>query len=404
MSLLDTADMFRKEESEAGVTARAEEESGVITLTADWPVQIGDDYADFIRFFGYQTPEDFEVIDPGRMSRWQQSARSKDGDRDVVWLFSYSGVKIRRKTRQDILGEQATTSAIERVTSWRPPVRKTLGLGLGDPVTYVHAQGDEQTGAFEGGGIEGLAKREEAALEKSLDYVAKLMARGVNVEAVADLSSGDRVENIMGHYHNQPVVTATMRDQYRYAVEAEVTRLRAFADLGLPIIAPRTPSNHGEHRSGVGVSPFTSDRDNLDLQIAETVKFVLDQTPVGSQVAWHIPDDEFLTTFALSGVGMGLTHGHKIKGSGPGAISKWTLGQRDRLMFHDNFRLRLLVMGHFHHAYMEELSGTTVIMTPSLDGGSRWFTASSGQEATPGLLGFTVGEGHSMGWGHLTAL
>jgi len=403
-SLIDTAEQYLREEADdVSVAPRAEEEDGFLTLSGDWPVKLDEDYDAFVKFFGYN-PEHWEVADPGKMSKWQQSKRTEGGDRDVVWLYSYRGVKFRRKTEADLVSEQQLQSAIARTTSWSAGPRRTLGLGLGDPVTYVHLQGDEQAGKYEGGGIEGLALREEAALEKSLNYVSQLMARGVNVEAIADVATGDRIENIYGHYNNQVRTAATMREQNAYAVQADVTRLQAFAELGLPIIAPRTPSNHGEHRPAVGVAPMTSESDNLDLQIAETVRFVLDQGPVGQQVQWHIPHDEFITPFELSGVKSAVTHGHKIRGAGAKAIETWVMGQRDRMAFHDDYKLRLLFMGHFHHFFAEELSGTTVIMAPSLDGGSGWFTQSSGQIATPGVLGLTVGSGHIQGWGNLTAL
>ena len=405
MSLLDTADEFRKAEQEAqGVPPRVEMEGNEVTLSGDCPIQFTDgDYAPLLRFFDLD-PEQYEIVDPGKISRWQQSARSKDGDRDVVWLFSYSGMKFRRKTEEDLLNAEQLKDAIERAAQWRPPVRRTVGKGLGEPVTYVHLQGDFQSGKTEGGGLAGLQQRSEAALEKSLDYAAQLMARGVNVEAVCHADAGDIVENVMGHYANQPRTAATLRDQMRFAIESQTMSLKAFAELGLPIIAPRTPSNHGEIRPGTGLSPMTDPSDNLDLQIAETVKLVLDQTSLGQQVQWHIPNDEYITVFDLSGVTAGLTHGHKIKGSGPAAVEKWVLAQRDMLAFHKDVKLRLMMMGHFHHFFSSEVSGTSILMTPSMDGGSEWFTSTSGQISTPGLLGFTVGAKHSLGWGDLSTL
>ena len=54
------------------------------------------DWSDVLQHLGVD-PDVFEV-DGGsvRISRWQQSARSKDGDRDSVWLSAYKAL-IRKK-------------------------------------------------------------------------------------------------------------------------------------------------------------------------------------------------------------------------------------------------------------------------------------------------------------------
>ena len=386
--------------STPGEAPHAEEERGTLTLYHDsWPVVLEDNYDEFIRFFGYN-PENWVVEDPGKMSKWQQSKGNDDGTRDIIWLYSYKGVKFRRKTEDDILTEKQIERVLKRVRKWDPPIRRTLGNGLGAPETFTHHQGDEQTGKSEGGGIEGLEKRETAALEKSLDYCKKLMKFGVNIEQIGDVSSGDRMENIFGHYPSQGRTTDTLRKQYEYATEAEVRRIKAFAEFGLPIVLPRTPSNHGEIRQAIGMAPFTSESDNLDLMLAESVKRVLMESAIADQLTWVIPHDDYTTLFDLSGVNCALTHGHKVKGR----VDTWVEKQQAHLSFHKDYKVKLFFMGHLHHYYSEDINGTTVMMSPALDGGSPWILASSGKFATPGLLAMTVSPIYPMGFSHLTAL
>ena len=71
--------------------------------------------------------------------------------------------------------------------------------------------------------------------------------------------------------------------------------------------------------------------------------------------------------------------------------------------FHDGIRLRVLFMGHRHHFYAQDVGGTTVIQTPSLDGGSPWFQAAAGIRNPPGLLGVVVGSHYTNGWGEIAA-
>lgn len=349
----------------------------------DYPVRLEGDYSPLLEFFGFE-PAEWEVLEPVRVGKWQQSKRLENGDRDTVWLYSYRA-RFQRRSPAQVMAEEELDRLAQRV---RMKPRRSVGAGLGEPVTYVHHQGDEQAGKREGGGLEALAQREHEVLERSLQNVQRLRKAGVNVQAIADVGAGDRIENIFGHYGSQGRTTATLRKQIGFAVDLDTERLEAFAQFGLPIVAMRTPSNHGEIRQVIGQSPYTSASDNLDLTIAELVRRVMDRTALGPQVQWHIPHDEWVTTAVLSGVPVGLTHGHKVKGS----PADWVRKQRDYLHFHHDIRIRLMLMGHLHHAHIEDIGGTTLIQTPSLDGGSPYFEALTGTRSAHGALGYVVGE------------
>jgi hypothetical protein len=177
-------------------------------------------------------------------------------------------------------------------------------------------------------------------------------------------------------------------------------RLEAFAGLGLPVKHIATPSNHGELRQVIGQSPYTSASDNLDLLIAELTQRVMGRTGVADQFEWLIPHDEIITVATLSGAVVGLTHGHKVTGR----PTDWVRKQRDRLLFHEGQRLDLMLMGHLHHAHLEDVSGTVLIQTPALDGGSPWFESAQGQRSHHGALGYVVGASLRCGFDHLSVL
>ena len=58
---------------------------------------LGDDWSAILKSFGLD-PTVFEVVgDKVRMSKWQSSKRLENGDRDLIWLYSYRATFGRRK-------------------------------------------------------------------------------------------------------------------------------------------------------------------------------------------------------------------------------------------------------------------------------------------------------------------
>lgn len=382
-----------------------EDYDGVVLQHNAWPVAIGDDWTPFLEFFGYTNADLYEIVDDTvKISKWQTSKRLEDGSRDIVWLYSYRA-RFRKKSQLALALDKDLKNYVEWTKNYKPSklIRRTLGNGLGAPVTYVHAQGDEQSGKGEGGGLAGLQEREEASLEKSVAYLKQMMKMGKNVEAVADMSSGDRIENITGFYANQTytVDKGGLTGQLEYAINAETFRLRVLSEFGLPMTVVRTLSNHGEIRhNGHAITGMS---DNFDRFVAEQVKARLDLSSLKDQLDWFIPKDNYLTKATMSGVNVALTHGHMIKGSGPNSVAKWVGEQGGMMAVHEDWKMDIIVMGHRHHLNIQD-TGFKIIQTPSLDGGSNWFKATSGQVATPGLLGFLVGEEFTAKFGYLTVL
>lgn len=367
-------------------SVRAEEDVEGLTVYHDsWPVQLGEDLSPLVEFFGYD-PQHFEVVDDSvKMSKWQQSKGTEDGGRDVIWLYSYRAKF--RKVQEPLDVNDDLDSALERVNKIKL-IRRTLGAGLGEPVVYVHQQGDEQIGKREGGGLAGVTERIEDTVQRSYERLQWLLKKGANVTDILDVANGDTVENIFGHYPSQQRTTATLRKQMKAGRDLDIFRTTAFAEFGLPMTKVYCTDNHGEMRQSIGLAPFTSESDNLALILAETVKDVLDQSSIGDQIHWRIPHDEWWTLVDhLPGLNIAVGHGHKAVGK----LEVWVKNQRDYLHFHHDFRADLALLGHKHHFLTQDISGTTLLQTPSLDGGSPFFAAMQGNVSRSGALSYLAG-------------
>lgn len=393
------AQIFEEEEAKGPKpSVRATVEGGHLHIEADnYPVDLSDarDWSPLVADAGLN-PEYWDVVEPVKIKKWQTSKGLEDGTRSTVWLWSYGANYILKKEadQEQQAIEADLLEAIALTQKWKSV--KVAPKVPQNEVTYVHHQGDEQAGKSEGGSLEGLFERESETVQASLDSLRHRLKRGWNVAGIADLAAGDRIENIFGHYNSQARTTSTLRKQMMFARNMDIMRTRAFAEFGLPIHKVYTPSNHGEIRQSTGASPFTSESDNYDLMIAEQVQAVLEESPIADLLCWHIPHDEWWTLLPLSGVNIGLTHGHKVKAAAQ--IGRWVKDQRAYLLDRYDFKMQIAFTGHLHHTHIEDLGGVTLIQSPALDGGSPYFEASSGTFSHHGALSLLVSDIFRTGW------
>ena len=372
-----------------------EPEGGTFTTgPRDTPIT---DWSEILLSFGLN-PDHFTVVDDTvRISKWQQSKGHADGTRDVVWLYSYRA-RFRRVTDAERTLAAELAQAVERVRAWKPA--RPAKTGTGPEVVYAHVQGDEQAGQDGLAGLELLAENQANVLQNAIQNIKRLRKAGHNIVGILDCATGDVVENVMGHYASQPRSTATLRAQLGFAVEADITRTLAFAELGLPITKVYTPSNHGEIRPGLGADPLTSASDNLDLVVAEAAERWFYGRAASQQITWHIPHDEWVTVVTVNGVTIGVTHGHKVKGK----PADWLRLQRDYFNFHHGKRLQIMFMGHRHHHHTQDVSGTTLIQASTLGRNGDYWEAATGERATHGAVGLLIDPTHPMGWHTLSTL
>jgi hypothetical protein len=101
----------------------------------------------------------------------------------------------------------------------------------------------------------------------------------------------------------------------------------------------------------------------------------------------------------LSGVNVGLVHGHQFRG-GANAWKKmedWWRGGDFGLQ--DVQKSQILVSGHFHFNTEVNVSANrSWFQAPTIDPGSKWYTDISGTSAIPGVLTFVASDESPLGY------
>lgn len=368
------------------------EGADVETGALEAPIESVADWDGVLRHFGLD-PAEFEVVDDTvRMSSWQQSRRTDDGDRDMVWLYSYKA-RFRRVAR---LAESDLAEVRKRVARWKP-ARRTPGSGLGAPSTLYAGWADWQLGKGEGRGVAGTTDRVLESIERTEKRLKELRRVGRNVTGMSVWNMGDPTEGCDGQYANQPfLIQLNRREQLNLALDLWLTGLRALAPLVDDFEFGSVICNHGEWtRQGPGTKPVTDDSDNIGGYLADTLRTVLDGRPGFDHVRFAIPGDEMTMLTDMSGVPVALAHGHKAPGTPK--EEAWIKSESIRLLRERGREPRLWMLAHRHHYKVIDHGSHHLVQHPSLDYGSKHFTDTSGRWSAAGTFTCLVGEHEQAG-------
>ena len=353
---------------------------------------IGEDWSPILKSFGLD-PDVFEVEgDKVRMSKWQQSKRLENGDRDTVWMYSYKAI-FKRRTEASISKDDfdALRASVER---WKP-IRKTLGTGLGEPSSFVVHWADWQLGKS---GVTETVDRVYESFEKTEKRIKELKKMGRNIEGLVISNMGDPTEGCDGNYASQLfTVELTQREQLLLALDLWTTGIKTLSPLTDHTTFLSVLSNHGEwmRRGGKQV---TSDSDSADGFLANTLERIFADTDHVDR--WVIPHDEMSIQYDISGVPCAFAHGHKMKGR----EVDWLRGQSIRLLRDYGAEPRLWFTAHKHHVKGEDMGPWWRWQCPSLDGGSKWYLDMAGVWSTPGTLTMLVGQHDKRFWSDMEVL
>lgn len=374
-----------------------------MTLTSDYadvstgpveqPILAVGDWDGVLRHFGLD-PACFAVCeDKISMSRWQQSRRLDNGDRDVVWMHSY---KARFQRITDRLLEADLEALRDRVHKWKPAPRKPVATGLGEPCTFYIGWADWQASK---GSVEQLTQRVLDSIEQSMVRIKELRKLGRNITSICVANMGDPLEGCLGHYASQQfTVSATLRQQMNVVLDLWATGLRALAPLADDVLFVSCLSNHGEFNRPPGASTkqLTSDSDNADGFLAETLRRVLSERSDMDHVRYSIPHDQFVTAENLSNVCVGFTHGHKTPGTAKEA--DWLRAQSLRLRHETGAEPKLWMSAHRHHLDIKDFGFAYRVQHPTLEvAPSKWYADMTGMWSTPGTLTCLVGRHQEAG-------
>jgi len=371
------------------VKAAAEPATGRLELNSDGgsftgievtePIR-GDWSAVFARF--NLDPAEFVIADDTvKMSSWQSSKRTDDGDRDIVWLYSYSA----RFTRKQRTGADLV-DITNHLRSWKPSPRASL-LVDGTPVTMFVGWADWQLGKGEGDGTKGTTARVLESFEKTADRITKLQREGINIERLLIANMGDHTEAVTGHYTSQTYsVDLNQRDQLNLAIELNLTGIKTLAPLVQNTTYAACLCNHGQWQR-LGGKQITDDADNSTGFIGDTLKTVCDLHQDLARIDWIIPRDEMITTGTFSGVDVAMGHGHKVSGN----EETWLSKQAMWLHATQDFRPNLWFLAHRHTASVTDYGPYHRIQCTTNDPGSKSFTDGTGKFSTRGTTTALIG-------------
>jgi len=365
--------------------------------TGAMPVELGTDWDSVLKGFGLD-PDVFEVVDDTvRMSKWQSSKRLENGDRDLIWLYSYRA-RFRRKSLT-ALPDTEVEDIRKYVQKWKP-LSKTKQESPETSSTLVVCWADQQLGKSAGGGVDATVERILDSYTATIERVKELRRNGRNIEKIAIVNMGDPVEGCDGNYASQLfTVELTQRQQLLLALDLWAQGVRQLSSLAEESEFISVLCNHGEwmRRGGKAV---TSDSDNAGGFLTDALQRILAGRPEADKLKWNIPHDEMTTTSVLSGVKVAFTHGHKITGK----EVEWLRGQSIRILREEGREPDIWVTAHRHHLQVQDFGPWYRFQCPSNDGGSKWYTDTSGNWSTPGTLTFLVGKHDPRGWSDMAVL
>lgn len=365
--------------------------------TGAMPTELGTDWDAVLKGFGLD-PDVFEVVDDTvRMSKWQSSKRLENGDRDLIWLYSYRA-RFRRKNLT-ALPDTEVEDIRKYVQKWKP-LSKTKQNSTETGSTLVVCWADQQLGKSAGGGVDATVERILDSYTATIERVKELRRNGRNIEKIAIVNMGDPVEGCDGNYASQLfTVELTQRQQLLLALDLWAQGVRQLSSLAEESEFISVLCNHGEwmRRGGKAV---TSDSDNAGGFLTDALQRILTGRPEADKLKWNIPHDEMTTTSVLSGVKVAFTHGHKITGK----EVEWLRGQSIRILREEGREPDIWVTAHRHHLQVQDFGPWYRFQCPSNDGGSKWYTDTTGNWSTPGTLTFLVGKHDPRGWSDMAVL
>lgn len=219
-----------------------------------------------------------------------------------------------------------------------------------------------------------------AAFDDAVAQLKRDMKRG-HVTEIAAVFLGDCVQGFLSQHgtltwRTDLTVTEMLRVYRRVALEL-VTRL---ANLGLPLQVVAVGGNHGEATR----NPQTRYDDNHDVEAVIAVADTLAAVGGYEHVTFTFPapDDDMVTVQLHDGTVLTCIHGHQWTGPAS-AAAKWWAGQALGRTRHTG---DILLSGHRHHLYVEDIGGRWAITAPAMVGLSAWWTRKTGQQSRRGLL------------------
>lgn len=336
-------------------------------------------------------PREFEVVGDATFKAWNGYMKGSDNEPVIIKLYSYKA-RVQRKT------------AIEPEVDW-VGWRKSLQSGrtsrivavplrsIRPTVSYVVCVADPQLG--KPGTLEAIDNWRRG-IEAHAQRITMLRER-YNIERVVLAFMGDEHEGVANNYGNQPHTTVlNLSKQLETDFDLRVWSVRELLRVGLTDVLS-VISNHGEFTRNGSKDPVTTGGDNSSTMITRMVRRLFDEVALDRSdisLRWHVADENPDIVLELSGVKNYFAHGHVAQGGGKDekrlrtAIQRQILGRTTEL-----HGVALYTVAHYHHAYIVEDQGRTILGCPALEAehSSDFMERKYGVWSRPGMLGYLVG-------------
>lgn len=352
--------------------------SGLVTNN---PMAPGDRGA-FVAIFEFAglSQDDYRLRDGSlKFGTWQQSARAKDGHRDLIQLYSYSGQFDRIKP----LDLEADDAADLLRLAQRPRRRPKHASKR----VRVVIMSDAQIGKVNSrGGTPELLARSKSLFHR-LDQIMEEEPCG----SALVLDPGDLIEgfeNVKGQrFTNDLSLPSMLRVGRALLTDLIGTVAARHASTQVATV----PSNHGAWREGEGYLGTPGDDFGIDCHHAVSEAFA-NLPKLG--VSWLWPE-KWSPSVAIDagGARIGLTHGDKAR---KGKFREWLAGQTlGSTVLAD---CNIIISGHFH-TFMVTGCGwlgkreRRHIQSPTMDNGSEWWRSLTGDDSAPGIVTFILLDG-----------
>lgn len=335
------------------------------------------DWSDVFRQFNLD-PDSFTIDGNSvRMSMWQQSKRTENGDRDVINLYSYRASFTRRKETIDLPALYA-----EKARSFsRAPLHRNT-----EARTVIVAWADVQTGKVDGlGGTTELLTRLDQKRQGLADYLERTAPDSIVIADVGDIVEG--FDNVGSQIRTNDL---SPMDQVDVAA-TEFWKTIRLASAFAPVTVLSIPSNHAQWRAKGGKDLAGKPTDDWGLHISKRLEHMAEE--VGLPVTFIRPatDWDETLTFAVRGTVLGLAHGHQA--SSPDRVPDWW----GKMTHADVMDCDVLLTGHYHHVRVQPHGVSPRngrarwwLQAPTLDNGSAWVRNKMGEDGDPGLMVFAV--------------
>ncbi|NKS29222.1 hypothetical protein GS534_00570 [Rhodococcus hoagii] len=343
-----------------------------------------DDWAPVFALFNLNADE-FEVVDDTvRMSTWQQSARTKDGDRDIIQLYSYNAKFMRRRSRISV--EDLLSATVDV---------KPVGDRSAGAAAFVLATGDWQLGKADGDGATGTVAR----IRRQIALAAEAFHSAKDRHNIGHLHLallGDHVEGgVSQGGRNMWRTELTITEQQQLYRRLITEAVRTLAPLAETMTIAAVPGNHGDAiRQPVGTR--ADDNWDVDGLIAVSEALAFNPDAFGHVECIVSARDEVDVCIDLAGTRIGHTHGHMMR---PGKHWDWWKGQA--FGGSDLAEADILLAGHLHHLHLEENGDRLFCQVPSLESESTWYRHRTGERGKPGMVSMIV---HDRSWHEMAVI